>query len=193
MLIKNKSLKLNIKYMVSLRCKLVVKDLLSSLGILYSAINLGSVELDEPVSNEQIELLRISLPEYGLELIDSKKAILIQEIKNIIIEIIHYDKEPLYLKYSAFLSNRLNHNYTYLANIFSESEGITIEQFIILNKIEKVKELICYDELSLTEIAYKLNYSSVAHLSYQFKKTTGLTPSCYKSMKHKNRTQLEDL
>ncbi len=179
--------------MVSLRCKLIVKDLLTTMGIKYAAVNLGNVELTESINQNQIEEIRSSLLKYGLELMDNKKAILIEKIKNIIIEMIHYDEELPTLKYSAYLSQKLDHNYTYLANLFSESEGITIEHYIILHKIERVKELILYDELNLTEIAHKLNYSSVAHLSNQFKKTTGLTPSFFKAMKKSKRKQLEDL
>lgn len=179
--------------MVSLRCKLIVKDLLNNMGIRYDVINLGYVQLSEPITEAQKNEIRNFLPQYGLELMEDAKAILIERIKNIIIEMIHYDEDPPAVKYSVFISEKLNHSYTYLANLFSETQGITIEHFIILQKIEKVKELILYNELTLTEIAYKMNYSSVAHLSNQFKKITGLTPSFFRSIRNKKRNNLEDL
>jgi AraC-like DNA-binding protein len=128
-----------------------------------------------------------------LELMDDKKAMLVEKIKNVIVEMVHYADELPETNFSDYLSEKLNHNYTYLSNLFSEVKGITIEHYIIIHKIEKVKELIIYDELNLTEIAYKLNYSSVAHLSNQFKKITGLTPSFFKKLKDKRRSPLEDV
>ena len=124
---------------------------------------------------------------------DDKKSVLIQQIKTVIIELVHYSKEPLVLKFSEFLTQKLNHDYTYLANLFSEVQGTTIEQFFISHKIERVKELLIYDELNLTEIAYLMHYSSVSHLSAQFKKVTGLTPTHFKQLKDKRRSLLEDV
>lgn len=128
-----------------------------------------------------------------MELLETKKSILIEKIKNVIIEMIHHSEALTDVNYSAYLSEKLGYNYTYLANTFSEVKGITIQQFIIIHKIERVKELILYNELNLAEISYKLNYSSPAHLSNQFKKVTGLTPSYFKKMKEKRKKNLENL
>jgi len=182
--------------MVSIRCKMVVKAELDRLGLHYSIVELGEVEIKEEISNEQLELFRLALLTSGLELMDDKKAILIEKIKNVIVEMIHYHDEegPLKINFSDYLSEKLQHDYTYLATLFSEVTGITIEHYIISHKIERVKELLLYDELNLTEIAYKLNYSSVAHLSNQFKKVTGLTPTYFKQLKqYKRRITLENL
>jgi AraC-like DNA-binding protein len=179
--------------MVSLRCKMVVRDELKKLGISHLNISLGQVELSENITDPQREQIRISLLKSGLELMDDKKSILIEKIKDIIIEMVHYEDELPRVNFSDYLSEKLDYNYTYLANLFSETEGTTIEHFIIMHKIERVKELIIYDELNLTEIAWKLHYSSVAHLSNQFKKITGLTPSFFKSLKDKKRGNLENL
>ncbi len=179
--------------MVSIRCKMVVKDELNKLGINYGAIDLGEVEIKEILSDEQHNRLKEALFLSGLELMDDKKAILIEKIKNVIIEMVHYEDEFPKIKNSDYISEKLSYDYTYLANLFSEATGTTIEHYIILHKIEKVKELLLYDELSLTEISYKLNYSSVAHLSNQFKKITGLTPSFFKNLKKKNRKGLENM
>ena len=179
--------------MVSLRCKMLVKEELHKLGICYVIVELGMVEILEDITHEQQEQLRQSLLKSGLELLDDKKSILIEKIKNAIIEMIHYAEKLPNINYSDYLSEKLAYDYTYLANVFSEVKGITIQQFIIFHKIEKVKELLLYEELNLTEISYKLNYSSVAHLSNQFKKVTGLTPSFYKKLKQKRSKNLEDL
>lgn len=179
--------------MVSIRCKMLVKSELDKLGIHYGAVDLGEVEIIEPLQPEQVELLRTALLMAGLKLMDDKKAILIERIKNVIVEMVHYEDELPTVKNSVYISEKLQQDYTYLANLFSEATGTTIEQYIILHKIEKVKELLLYNELNLTEISYKLNYSSVAHLSNQFKKITGLTPSFFKQLKQKKRTTLEDL
>lgn len=188
------SIKLYIKYMVSLRCKLVVKNELEKLGLHYVVIDLGMVEVLEDVTHEQLENLKIALLRSGLELMDNQKAILIEKIKNIIVEMIHYTDELPDINFSDFISEKLGYNYTYLANIFSEVKGTTIENYIIANKIERVKELLLYDELNLTEISYKLNYSSVAHLSNQFKKVTGLSPTYFKQLQeHRRRIALEDV
>ena len=186
-------MKIYIKYMVSLRCKLMVKEELKKIGLDSTAIDLGVVEVAQNITDEQRSLLRENLLKSGLELLDDNKSILIERIKNVITEMIHYSDEPLVENYSAYISEKLNYDYTYLSNMFSEVKGITIQQFIILNKIERVKELLLYDELNLTEISYKLHYSSVAHLSNQFKKITGLTPSYFKKMKKARKGNLENL
>jgi len=179
--------------MVSIRCKMVVKEELRKLGLHFTTVDLGTVEVMENITQEQRDQLKIALLKSGLELMDDKKAILIEKIQNVIVEMIHYEDELPKVNFSDYLSEKLNYDYTYLANLFSETKGITIEHFIILHKIERVKELIIYDELNLSEIAWKLHYSSVAHLSNQFKKITGLTPSFFKSLKHKKRTTLENV
>lgn len=186
-------LKIYIKYMVSIRCKMIVKSALEKLGLIYGMVDLGEVEIKGGVSSSQIKALRAILLAAGLELMDDKKAILIERIKNVIVEMVHYADELPQAKNSNFISDKLQLDYTYLSNIFSEVTGTTIEHFIISHKIEKVKELLLYNELNLTEISYRLNYSSVAHLSTQFKKVTGLTPSYFKKLKDKKRTPLEDV
>ncbi len=184
-------MKLYIKYMVSLRCKMMVKAELKKLGLHYGAVELGEAEVMENITSEQRAQLKAALLKSGLELMDDKKSILIEKIKNVIVEMVHYKDERPKINFSDYLSQQLHHDYTYLANLFSEAAGITIEQYIIAHKIEKVKELLLYDELNLSEISYKLNYSSVAHLSAQFKKVTGLTPTYFKQIKQKRRLALE--
>ncbi len=179
--------------MVSLRCKMMVRDELKKLGIVYAIVELGTVTMLEDISKTQRELLKINLLKSGLELLDDKKSILIEKIKNVITEMIHYSDELPKTNYSDYISQKLDLDYTYLSNVFSEVKGITIQQYIIINKIERVKELLLYDELSLTEISYKMHYSSVAHLSNQFKKITGLTPSFYKRLKEKRLSNLENM
>ena len=186
-------MKLYIKYMVSVRCKMMVKDELKKLGLHFIVVDLGEVEIMEDLSPEQREELRLALLRSGLELMDDRKAVLIEKVKNLIIEMVHYADELPKVNYSDYIAEKLNHDYTYLSNIFSEVKGITIQQFIIVHKIERIKELIIYDELNITEIAWKMNYSSVAHLSNQFKKVTGLTPSHFKQLKDKRRTPIEDI
>jgi len=186
-------MKLYIKYMVSIRCKMIVKDELKKLGIPYLEVNLGEVLLKEVPTQEQRDKLKTALLSSGLEVMDDKKAMLIEKIKNVIIEMVHYSDELPKITFSNYLSEKLNYDYTYLSNLFSETEGTTIEHYILVHKIERVKELIIYGELNMTEIAFKLHYSSVAHLSNQFKKITGLTPSFFKSLKDKKRTMLENL
>jgi len=173
--------------------KMVVKEAFRKLGLNYVTVNLGEVNVQDNITNKQRDKLKAILLKSGLELMDDKKAILIERIKNVIVEMVHYADELPKTNFSVFLSAKLNYDYTYLANIFSETQGTTIEHFIIMHKIEKVKELIIYNELNLTEIAWKLGYSSVAHLSSQFKKVTGLTPSYFKSLKQKKMNLLEDL
>ena len=186
-------MKLYIKYMVSLRCKMMVKEELKKLGINYVVVDLGQVEILEDITEEQREQLGKNLMKSGLELLETKKSILIEKIKNVITEMIHYSDVLPKVNYSDYISEKLGYDYTYLANTFSEVKGMTIQQFIIIHKIEKVKELILYDELSLAEISYRLHYSSPAHLSNQFKKITGLTPSFYKKMKQKRDKNLENM
>ena len=179
--------------MVCIRCKMVVKSELEKLGLHYTTVELGEAEIKEDLSAVQLEHLSDALGKTGLEVMDDKKSILVEKIKTIIIEMVHYDEEEIKIKLSDYLSEKLNHNYTYLANLFSEVKGTTIENFYLSHKIEKVKELLVYDDLTLTEIAYKLHYSSVAHLSNQFKKLTGLTPSHFKNLKHKRRGSRENV
>jgi AraC-like DNA-binding protein len=179
--------------MVSTRCKMVVKDELKKLGLHFIVVDLGEVEIMENISNDVREKLKTALYNSGLELMDDKKAVLIEKIKNVIIDMIHYSDEVPKTNYSDYISDKLQHDYTYLSNIFSEVKGITIQQFIIIHKIERAKELMLYDELNLTEISYKLHYSSVAHLSNQFKKITGLTPSHFKQLKDRRRSPIEDI
>jgi len=179
--------------MVCIRCKMVVKSELEKLGLHYITVDLGEAVIKEEISAEQLASLSIALKQSGLELMDNKKSILIEKIKTIIIELVHYNDEQIKINLSDYLTEKLNYNYTYLANLFSEVKGTTIEQFYLAHKIEKVKELLVYDELNLTEIAWKLHYSSVAHLSNQFKKMTGLTPTHFKNLKHKRRLALGDV
>ena len=162
---------------------MVVKSKLENLGLHYSSVELGEAEIMEDLSPEQLDRLSIALDKTGLELMDDKKSILVEKIKAVIIELVHYNEEQIKITLSDYLCEKLNHNYSHLANLFSEVKGITIEQFYLTHKIEKAKELLVYDELSLTEIAFRLNYSSVTHLSNQFKKMTGLTPSHFKTLK----------
>ena len=186
-------MKLYIKFMVSLRCKMVVKEELKKLGLRYTLVDLGMVEILEDINQDQHDILKINLLKFGLELLDNKRSILIEKIKSVIVEMIHYTDEVPKVNYSDFISEKLGYDYTYLSNIFSEVKGITIQQFIILHKIERVKELLLYDELNLTEISYLMHYSSVAHLSNQFKKITGLSPSYYKTLKYKRDNTLENM
>ena len=179
--------------MVSNRCKMAVKEELKKLGLHFIVVDLGEVEIMETITLEQRAKLKESLLDSGLELMDDKKAVLIEKIKNTVIEMVHHSDEMIKTNFSDYLSEKLNHDYTYLANLFSEVQGTTIEHFIINHKIERIKELIIYDELNITEIAYKMNYSSVAHLSNQFKKVTGLSPSHFKQLKEKRRNQIEDI
>ena len=172
---------------------MVVKDELAKLGLHYTTVELGEANILENISVVQHDQFRDALFKSGLELMDDKRSVLIEKIKNVIIELVHYSEEPLVIKFSEFLSQKLHHDYTYLANLFSEVQGTTIEKFFIAHKIERVKELLVYNELNLTEIAYLMHYSSVAHLSAQFKKITGLTPSHFKQLRHKRRSMLEDM
>jgi AraC-like DNA-binding protein len=172
---------------------MVVKAELASHGLHFTRVELGQADIIEDISTTQHDQIRLNLLKSGLELMDDMKGILVEKIKKVIIELVHYSEEPLSVNLSEYLSQRLHHNYTYLANVFSEAQGHSIEQFFIEHKIERVKELLIYNELNLTEIAYKMHYSSVAHLSAQFKKITGNTASYYKHLKVKRRSMLEDL
>ena len=186
-------MKLLIKNMVSLRCKMIVRSELEQLGLHATILELGEVEITEELSPQQQDSLKVALIKYGLELMEDKKSMLIERIKNIVVEMIHYSDEPPVLNFSTYLSEKLNYDYNYLSNLFSEVKGTTIEHYIIAHKIERAKELLIYNELTLTEIAEKLHYSNVAHLSNQFKKVTGLTPTFFKKMKHKRLIALENL
>lgn len=186
-------MKLYIKYMVSLRCKMLVKEELKKLGIDRVSVDLGMVEIQDDITDEQLETFGKNLKKAGLELLDDKRNILVEKIKNVIVEMIHYSEEVPKVNDSDYISDKLGYDYTYLSNTFSEVKGMTIQQYIIQHKIEAAKELLFYDELTLTEIAYKLNYSSVAHLSNQFKKVTGLSPTYFKEIKEKRERNLEDL
>jgi YesN/AraC family two-component response regulator len=179
--------------MVSTRCKLTVKEVLRKLGLHFLIVDLGEVDIMEELSASQREELNSLLLDSGLELMDDKRAILIEKIKNTIIEMVHYKDEVIKTNFSNYLSEKLKHDYTYMANLFSEVQGTTIEQFIILHKIERIKELIMYNELNITEIAWKLNYSSVAHLSNQFKKVTGLSPSHFRQLKERKRLPIDEI
>ncbi len=179
--------------MVSARCKIVVKEELKELGLHFIVVDLGEVEIMEDISAEQREKLKSNLLISGLELMDDKRAVLIERIKNTIIQMVHHSDEMIKINFSDYLSEKLSHDYTYMANLFSEVQGTTIEQFIICHKIERIKELIIYGDLNITEIAWKMNYSSVAHLSNQFKKVTGLSPSHFKKLKDQRRVPIEEV
>ena len=186
-------MKLYIKYMVSLRCKMLVKDELKKLGIDFVSIDLGVIEIRGHISDDQRKTFKENLKKAGLELLDDKRNILVEKIKSVIVEMIHYSDELPKVNDSDYISEKLGYDYTYLSNTFSEVKGITIQQYIIMHKIERVKELLLYDELTLTEIAWQLHYSSVAHLSNQFKKVTGLTPTYFKEIKEKRMKNLEEI
>jgi len=166
---------------------MAVQSELEKFGLHHTRVELGETEIMEDLSEEQLDNLNTSLKKIGLELLYDKKYIIVEKIKTTIIELVHFNEDQIKTNLSDYLCAKLNHNYTYLSNLFSEIKGTSIENFYLSNKIEKVKELMIYDELNLTEIAYKLHYSSVAHLSNQFKKMTGLTPSHFKKLKN-NRT-----
>lgn len=186
-------MRLYVKYMVSHRCKLLVRNELSKLRLEHNVVELGIVDVLEEITPEQCLQLQLSLKRSGLELLDDKRSILVESIKIAIIQMIHYHEDEPKVNYSDYLSQELGYDYTYLANVFSEVKGITIQLFIILNKVERVKELILYDELSMAEIAHRLHYSSTSHLANQFKKVTGLTPGFYRGIANKRRKNLEDL
>ncbi len=172
---------------------MVVKSELEKFGIAYTYVKIGEANVKEQVSEEILGKLDTALRKSGLQLMDNNRSILVEQIKNVIIDLVHYTDDQLKVNLSDYLSEKLNHEYTYLANLYSEVKGVTIEHFYLKHKIERVKELIVYDELNLTEIAFKMHYSSVAHLSNQFKKITGLTPTHFKRLKNKRRGTLEDV
>ena len=172
---------IKVKNMICQRCKIVVENILSSLGLEAESITIGEIVLKRKVSDDKLKELDAALKTVDLELVCDKKNLIDQQIKNLIFEIIYYSDEPLSIKFSFFLSSKLNYNYNYLSKIFSEVNGINIERYIILQKIEKVKSMLLSEDAILSEIAYKMNYSSVSHLSNQFKKYTGLRASDYKS------------
>lgn len=183
-------MKIYIKNMVCIRCKMVVKSVLDQLGLIYLSINIGEVEIILEPTELQLQMLELELNKYGLELMDNKKQILIEKIIQIIVEMIHYEEEVPKTNFSDLLSSKLGYDYTYLANLFSEVTGNNIQHYIIDHKIEHVKELLVYGRLSLSEIAHKMHYSSVAHLSNQFKKVTGFTSNHYKHIRRIPMVQL---
>ncbi|MES2557026.1 MAG: AraC family transcriptional regulator [Bacteroidota bacterium] len=184
-------MKIYIKNMVCNRCKMVVKSELEQLGLLPLRVELGEVELKEDLSDEDKEQINTRFRELGFELIDDKKSRLIERVKNLVVELVHHSNEPLNVNVSDYLVQHIPMEYKYLSNLFSEVEGTTIEKFYIAQRIERVKELLVYDELSLSEIADRMGYSSVAYLSTQFKKVVGLTPSHFKSIKAAKRKSLD--
>jgi AraC-like DNA-binding protein len=185
---------LHIKNMVCNRCIKAVQEEIESLGFTLKSIQLGEVVLNEEVDGNDTRRISKVLSDNGFELITDNRSWIISRIKTLIIEYIHYDKEkPKYINFSDLLASELNHDYSYLSHLFSAVEGKTIEKYMILQRIEKVKELLVYDELSLSEISYKLGYSSVAHLSRQFKNITGLTPSHYKTIREAKRKPLDQV
>lgn len=186
-------MKIYIKYMVSQRCKMLVTSELLKLGVINFKVNLGIVDILEDFKPQQMKLLRERLKFTGLEILDDKRSILVEKIKIVVIEMIHYDEDGPREVFSSYISSKLGYDYTYMSNVFSEVRGITIQNFIILNKVERIKELLLYDELSLSEISYQMNYSSPAHLSNQFKRITGLTPSYFKHVKRKRLANLENI
>lgn len=186
-------MKLYIKNMVCKRCIMYVQEVLTKNKIRYKSIELGEVETLEEISKERYTKIEKELNKSGFELLSDNKTILIEKIKKVIIEMIHYSEEKPIVNYSEYIATKLNHDYHSLSSLFSKIKGMTIEQYIIAQKIEKVKEFLSYDDLTLTEISYKLNYSSVAHLSKQFKKVTGLSPTFFKSSNSSKRMNLDDI
>jgi AraC-like DNA-binding protein len=179
--------------MVSNRCKIAVKEVLRKLELHFIVVDLGEIDIMEDISGERLENLRLLLSDGGFELMDNTRAILIERIINVIIEMVHHTEKMIKINFSDYLSEKLNHDYNYMSKMFSEVKGITIQQFIINHKVEKIKELLLYGELNLTEISYRLNYSSVSHLSNQFRKITGLSPSDFKHLKRKRRISINEV
>ncbi len=182
-----------VKNMVCNRCIMVVQNELDKLGLDVESIKLGEITLANKPTVAEKDALQQALNPLGFQLIDDKKSRIIERIKNSIIELVHHENDDTKANLSDVISSRLNHDYTYLSNLFSAVEGTTIEKYFIAQKIEKVKELLVYDELSLSEIAFRLNYSSVAYLSNQFKKVTGLTPSHFKKIREDKRKPLDQV
>ena len=179
--------------MVCSRCKMVVKSELEKLGLYPISVELGEVEIDSAIDDKEKETIKITLASFGFELLENKKSIVIEKVKNAIVDLVHNKNNELNINLSDYLSKLLLQEYSSISTLFSEVEGITIEQYFIAQKIERVKELLVYNELTLSEIAFQLNYSSTAHLSNQFKKVTGFTPSYFKQLKDKKRKQIEEL
>lgn len=179
--------------MVSNRCKMAVNEMFKKLGLHVLSVELGEVDVPDIITEYYLVLIKKELLDIGFELIENNRTVLVEKIKNSVIKMVHYSDDTIKVKFSYYLSEKLNYDYTYLANIFSEEQGFSIEHFIISHKIERIKELIIYDELNITQIADKMNYSSVSHLSTQFKKITGMTPSSFKKLKLKKRELIEDL
>ena len=186
-------MKIYIKNMVSNSCRFVVKDALNKLSVPYIHINLGEVEVKRNISKNQREKLKVALQKMGLELMSDRRTILIEKVKNTIVEMVHYPDDMIKVNFSDYLSHKLNYDYTYLSNLLTEIQGTNIQHFILLHKAERIKELITYDELTISEIAYKMNYSSVAHLSNQFKKVTGFSPTYFKHLKVRSRSVIETI
>jgi len=186
-------MKLYIKSMVCSRCKMVVKSELEKLGIQLLSVELGEVDTVETIDSNRKQQIADALLPFGFELIDDKKSRIIEQIKNLVIDLVQHKNGALNINLSDYLSQHLTKDYGTLSSLFSEVENTTIEKYFISQKIEKVKELLMYDELTLNEIAFQLHYSSVAHLSNQFKKVTGFSPSYFKQLKNKKRRQIEDL
>lgn len=186
-------MKIHIKNMVCYRCKLAVENVLRQSGYHLQQIELGEVTIDEQLHHQQLEALDNQLKHLGFELIDDRKGRLVEKIKNLIVQLVHHSNDSLTVNLSGYLAGSLHYEYNYLSNLFSEAEGSTIEKYYISQKIEKVKELLIYDELTLSEIANRMGYSSVAYLSSQFKKETGLTPSHFKRIKENKRHNIEEL
>ena len=185
-------MELFIKSMVSLRCKLMVKQELKKLGLRHGAVDLGTVDVTSTISEEQHRQLKRNLLAVGLEVLENKKSILVERIVNVITQMIHDTDDLPQMNYSAVISEKLDYDYTYLSKLFSEMRGITLQKFIIIRKVEKIKELLLYKELNLTEISQRLHYSSVGHLSNQFKKVTGFSPSLYQQLNQKRQDNLEN-
>lgn len=179
--------------MVSNRCKIAVKEVLRKMELHFVVVDLGEVEIMEDLTGDNHAQLKAALLDEGFELMDDKRAILIEKIKTVITEMVHNSDEEVNMNYSDYIVGKLNYDYNYLSSLFSELKGITIQQFIIVHKIERAKELLLYGELNLTQISYKLHYSSVGHLSNQFKKVTGLSPTAFKQLKHNSRRAIEDV
>jgi len=186
--------KLYIKNMVCPRCVMAVQDILDMLNFPYIEVRLGEVVLKEPRDNYNLEMLKTKLHKIGFELIEDQQLQIVESIKNFIIDLVRNPEEKKNpYNFSIYLADKIGKNYHYLSNLFSEKEGITIEKYMIRQRIEYTKELLIYDELSLSEIAWKLNYSSIAHLSNQFKQITGFSPTAFKKLQHKNRNPLDYL
>jgi AraC-like DNA-binding protein len=186
-------MKIFFKHMVSIRCKMIVKAELEGMGLHDKKVDLGEAVIEEDLDASQLAQLDTAVRKYGLQVLEDKKSILIEKIKTLIIELVHYEEEPIQTNLSTLLAETLHHDYAFLSHLFSVSQGTTIEKFYIAHRIERIKELLMYDELNITEIAEIMHYSSVAHLSNQFKKITGLTPSFFKHLKNRQRIPLEDI